>query len=133
MNKIKRVLYILLGFLSLGIGIAGTILPVLPGGPFFLFASYCFAKSSERLEQWFKRTSFYKRYVDRYFLRKAMTRMEKIRINLIADFFILLSIIFVQILLIRIIMVLLAVIKHYYFMKKIKTIKPDEIDLYELA
>lgn len=128
-NNIKRAIYITLGLISFGIGVAGTILPVLPGGPFFLFSSYCFAKSSERLEKWFKTTSFYKQYVDRYFIRKYMTRWEKIRINIIADFFIVLSIIFVDILLVRIVMIALALIKHWYFITKIKTIKREEIEL----
>lgn len=128
-SNLKRSVYIVLGLISFGIGVAGTILPVLPGGPFFLFASYCFTKSSERLERWFRGTSFYKTYVDRYFVKKYMTRWEKIRINVIADFFILLSIIFVDILIVRIMMVLLALIKHYYFITKIKTIKKEEIKL----
>lgn len=128
-SNVKRSIYIVLGLISFGIGVAGAILPVLPGGPFFLFASYCFTKSSERLDRWFKGTSFYKQYVDRYFIKKYMTRWEKIRINIIADFFIILSVIMVDILLVRIIMITLALVKHYYFIVKIKTIKPEEIDL----
>lgn len=128
-SNIKRAIYIVLGLISFGIGVAGTILPVLPGGPFFLFASYCFAKSSDRLNNWFQSTTFYKQYVDRYFIKKYMTRWEKIRINLIADFFIILSVIMVDILIVRIIMILLGLIKHYYFITKIKTIKPEEIEL----
>ena len=128
-SKIKRSIYIVLGLISFGIGVAGTVLPVLPGGPFFLFASYCFTKSSERLNNWFKTTFFYKQYVDRYFIKRCMTRWEKIRINIIADFFIILSVILVDILIVRIIMIVLALIKHYYFIYKIKTIKPEEIRL----
>lgn len=128
-SNVKRSLYIVLGLISFGIGVAGAILPVLPGGPFFLFASYCFTKSSERLDRWFKGTSFYKQYVDRYFVKRCMTRWEKIRINIIADFFIVLSIILIDILVVRIVMIVLALIKHYYFIYKIKTIKPEEINL----
>lgn len=128
-SNIRRAIYIMLGLISFGVGVAGTILPVLPGGPFFLFASYCFAKSSPRLERWFKTTSFYKQYVDRYFIKKYMTRWEKIRINIIADFFIILSVILVDILIVRIIMIVLALIKHWYFITQIKTIKPEEIEL----
>ncbi len=129
MSKVKRTIYIVLGLISFGIGVAGTVLPVLPGGPFFLFASFCFTKSSERLEKWYKGTSFYKRYVDRYFIKRYMTKWEKIRINLVADFFIVLSVIMIDFLIVKIVMILLALIKHYYFIFKIKTIKPDEIKL----
>lgn len=105
---------------------AGVVLPVLPGGPFFLFAAFCFARSSKRVDYWFKGTSFYKEYVVRIRENKGMTRKEKIRINLIADFFIIFSVIYVDILLVRIMMIILGVIKHYYFIKIIPTVTPEE-------
>ncbi|KAB2488331.1 hypothetical protein AZF06_22715 [Priestia endophytica] len=128
-KNIKSILFFLLGFIALGIGIAGIILPVLPGGPFLLFASFCFAKSSKRIENWFQGTSFYKKYVERFYKKTGMTRKEKIRINLIADAFIIFSVFYVDILPIQILLVVLALYKHYYFIKKIKTIKlkQDEI------
>lgn len=124
----RKLFFLVLGFISFGLGIAGVILPVLPGGPFFLFAAYCFGKSSERIENWFKSTRFYDKYVLRLKENRGMTVREKVRINIIADSFIILSIIIVDILFVRIIMVLLALYKHYYFIKKIKTISQEEYE-----
>jgi uncharacterized protein len=124
LKKMKSILFILLGSISLVVGIAGTVLPVLPGGPFYLFAAYCFAKGSKRMERWFKSTAIYEKYVEAFLQKKGMTRKEKIRINMTADFFILLSIVFVDILLVRVLLIGLALYKHYYFIKKIKTIPP---------
>lgn len=121
-KNIKSILFFLVGFISLGIGISGIILPVLPGLPFLLFASYCFAKSSKRVENWFKSTPLYEKYVVRFLQKKGLTRKEKIRINLIADAFILFSVFYVDILLVKILLVGTALYKHYYFIKKIKTI-----------
>ncbi|MFH0069716.1 YbaN family protein [Peribacillus sp. NPDC056705] len=124
-KKIKSFLFFLLGSISLLIGIAGTVLPVLPGGPFYLFAAFCFAKSSKKIENWFKSTSLYEKYVEAFLQKKGMTRKEKIRINVIADFFIVISVFYVDILLVKILLIALALYKHYYFIKKIKTIDPN--------
>ncbi|MDQ7862685.1 DUF454 family protein [Peribacillus frigoritolerans] len=46
------------------------MLPVLPGGPFYLFAAFCFAKSSKSIENWFKSTSLYEKYVEAFLQKK---------------------------------------------------------------
>ncbi|WBX82266.1 DUF454 family protein [Virgibacillus salarius] len=81
------------------------------------------------MENWFKGTSFYEKYVERFRQKKGMTRKEKIRINLIADAFILFSVFYVDILLVKILLVILALYKHYYFIKKIKTLKPKQEEI----
>ncbi|CAN7522151.1 YbaN family protein [Rossellomorea sp. LjRoot5] len=131
LKKMKSILFMLLGFIALVCGVAGTVLPVLPGGPFYLLAVYFFSKSSKRVDAWFKNTYIYKKYVVSFLEKKGMTMKEKIRINLIADFFILLSVLYVDILAVRIILIGLALYKHYYFIKKIKTIPPQSYQVEE--
>jgi uncharacterized protein len=131
LKKMKSILFMLLGFIALVCGVAGTVLPVLPGGPFYLLAVYFFSKSSKRVDAWFKNTYIYKKYVVSFLEKKGMTMKEKIRINLTADFFILLSVLYVDILLVRIILIGLALYKHYYFIKKIKTIPPQSYQVEE--
>jgi len=48
----KRYLLIITGWLCVGLGIAGTVLPLLPTTVFILIAASCFAHSSERFHHW---------------------------------------------------------------------------------
>lgn len=72
----KKILYILIGCISLGLGIIGVILPILPTVPFVLLAAFCFTRSSERLDGWFKNTKLYRENN----MKNGMTKQAKIRI-----------------------------------------------------
>ncbi len=47
-----RTLWLILGLLSVGIGVIGIIVPLLPTVPLMILAAFCFSKSSERLHDW---------------------------------------------------------------------------------
>lgn len=47
-----RPLYVVAGLICVALGWVGLIVPGLPGTVFFVMASWCFARSSPRLERW---------------------------------------------------------------------------------
>ena len=51
-SRVGRAIYLVLGFICLGLGIAGYIIPLLPGTVFLLMATFFFFRSSERMYNW---------------------------------------------------------------------------------
>ncbi|MCA1336058.1 YbaN family protein [Pseudooceanicola marinus] len=47
-----RVIWLISGLLAMGLGLVGVVLPLLPTVPFMLLATFCFARSSDRLHAW---------------------------------------------------------------------------------
>ena len=47
--KIKKIVWLLLGLVGLGLGALGAVLPLLPSVPFLMLALFSFGKSSEKL------------------------------------------------------------------------------------
>ena len=69
----RRILWIVLGCVGVGLGAVGAVLPLLPAFPFLLLAAFSFAKSSQRLHTWFINTSLYKKNLESYVQHRAMT------------------------------------------------------------
>ena len=88
--KIKKIILITLGCISLGVGCVGIALPILPTTPFFLLTLICFTNSSERLHNWFVGTKLYKKngeMVANKHYREQAEMLKKLRLNgYIAEF-----------------------------------------------
>ena len=79
-NKSFKVFWLVIGFLCIALGTIGVFLPVLPTVPFYLVTAFSFAKSSDRLHNWFINTKLYKKNLESFVERKAMTLKTKLSI-----------------------------------------------------
>ena len=122
-----RILFICLGFLFVGIGAVGIVVPILPTTPFLLLASFFFAKGSKRFHDWFMSTKLYKKHLESFVKSKSMTLKSKLTILLPVSAMLIITFIFVNNLHARIILVILFIGKYLYFFTQIKTIKNEEL------
>ncbi len=65
------------GLLSVGLGIIGIVLPILPTTPFFLLAAYLFVRSSQKLYRWLLTHRIFGNYIRNYIQHKAISRGVK--------------------------------------------------------
>lgn len=78
--NIRKVLYVIVGCIGLGLGALGAVLPLLPAFPFLMLAAFCFARSSEKLDNWFRNTKLYKNNLESYVQGRGMTKKTKVKI-----------------------------------------------------
>lgn len=78
--NLKKIMYVMLGCLGVGLGAVGAVVPMLPAFPFLMLAAFCFARSSERLDRWFKNTKLYKDNLEDFVAGRGMTVKTKVRI-----------------------------------------------------
>lgn len=125
--NLKKVFLVILGCLGLGLGALGAVLPLLPSFPFLMLAAFCFAKSSEKLHNWFISTRLYKKNLESFVQGKGMTVKTKVRIMLTVT--ILMSIGFIMMHAVpvgRIVLGIVWLCHVLYFIFGIKTLKLEE-------
>jgi uncharacterized membrane protein YbaN (DUF454 family) len=125
MIKLKKFIYVVIGIISFILGTIGIVLPILPTTPFYLLASVCFVRGSERFDKWFKGTKLYKKYLENFVNERAMTLKQKVTILAVADFMLIFPLIILEPVYAKLFIIILIVYKYYYFMYKIKTIVQD--------
>lgn len=77
---IRKLFLIILGCIGIGMGAVGVVVPLLPAFPFLLLAAFCFTRSSERLNNWFRSTKLYKNNLETFVRGEGMTWKTKIKV-----------------------------------------------------
>lgn len=91
----KKNLLVIVGSISLLLGVIGIVLPLMPTTPFLLLSLACFVNSSEKAYRFILNNKCLAPYVEDYMSGKGIPKKTKIRVILLIWITIGLSIIFV--------------------------------------
>ena len=118
-----KLLWLMIGIVSMVLGAIGVVLPVLPTMPFLLLASFCFAKGSDRFHKWFIGTKLYKKHLESFVTSRSMTLKTKLCILLPASAMLILAMLAMSNIYGRVFIVFLIIFKYIYFFTRIETVK----------
>lgn len=116
-----KAIYLILGFISLFLGIIGIILPVLPTTPFLLLTLFLFSRASDKFYNWFISTKIYKEHLDEFAKTRTMSLKKKITLLAFASTILIASFMIIDFWHARLVIILVIIFKYYYFIFRIKT------------
>lgn len=64
--NLKKIIFNILGFFFVGLGIVGMFIPLLPTTIFLIIAAYFFAKSSEKYYNWLISNKYFGKFIKDY-------------------------------------------------------------------
>ena len=76
-EKIKRMFFIFLGTIFLGLGSIGIILPILPTTPFLLLAAACYIRGSQRIYHRLISNRIFGEFISNYMKGKGIKWQQK--------------------------------------------------------
>lgn len=78
MDYLKKTILVIIGSLSLAIGIIGIVLPLIPTTPLLLLAAACYIRSSKKLYNWLITNKYFGSYIENYRSGKGIPLKAKI-------------------------------------------------------
>ena len=95
MKRIKNLLLIIIGTISVALGTIGIFVPLLPSTPFLLLAAACYIRSSKKFHDWLLNHKWLGIFISNYIEKKGMSKNTKITTILFLWLTIMYSVIFV--------------------------------------
>lgn len=128
-NKAVRIILIVVGFVSLGLGCIGVVLPILPTAPFLLLTSFCFVRASEKFNNWFLNTKLYKKHVENFAKHRVMTLKGELVLLLFVSIMLMTSMYMINKPVMTIVMTCLVFFKYLYFVLRVKPVNKEEYEM----
>ena len=118
----KKIILIITGTITLGLGIIGIILPIIPTTPFLLISSYCYVRSSKKLNQWLLNHRILGKYIYNYVEKKAIPKRAKITAIILICISIPITLIIINKIIVTIILPIIATLVIVYILR-LKTLE----------
>ncbi|MGM7703248.1 YbaN family protein [Pseudalkalibacillus sp. Hm43] len=95
MHQIIKVVLLIIGTISLFLGIVGIVLPLVPTTPFLLLTAACYVRSSERMYKWLMTNKWFGSYIQNYKAGNGITVKAKMMMLIMIWFSMLYSAVFI--------------------------------------
>lgn len=125
-TRILRVLFLVIGIISLTLGTIGIFLPIIPTVPFFLLTAFCFVRANERFANWFLNSELYLNHMGNFVNHRVMTIHGEIILLISVTAMLLVSLWFIDKPVMSVVFVVLIAIKYMYFVFRITPIGRKE-------
>jgi uncharacterized membrane protein YbaN (DUF454 family) len=77
-SKLLKYVFLIIGTISFVLGFLGIFIPLLPTTPLLLLASFCFVRSSKRINDWLINHRLFGSYINDYLNHRALKKRVKI-------------------------------------------------------
>jgi len=131
-KKIINTIYIVLGFIFVGIGAVGVIVPLLPTTPFLLVAAFLFAKGSNNFHKWFLSTKLYQNHIGSIIEKKEMTVRSKISVLTTVSIMLTIAFCLAPIWHAKLLIIVILLLHYYFFLFRIITVKENIEDIEDI-
>lgn len=128
-SRLVKILLIVVGSISVGLGVMGILLPVLPTTPFLLLAAICYSHSSERFYVWLLTNRFFGQYIRDWRENKGLTYLTKLWVIIVLAVTMGISIVFfIPLFWVKVILVLIGVFITFYILSLPTKPREDSIE-----
>jgi uncharacterized membrane protein YbaN (DUF454 family) len=121
--RLKKIIFVTAGFVLVGLGAVGIVLPLLPTTPLLILAVILFSKSNDRFRKWPLQSPVFGPYLMHYELGTGVSKSLKIRTIVILWLGLIISAFLVNIIWVRILLAIvgICVTIHILMIKNKKT------------